>query len=158
MNLSVLLLAAAPWWLAGRAAAQDSPRVLPPARAAYSPYPGENFPNQVFFGDTHLHTAFSPDAGLIGATLTPDDAFRFARGQRVISSTGIPARLRRPLDFLVVSDHAENLGLPSAVAQDDKELLATAFGRQIANWERPAGRNELRQEHVGPGDRSRRAQ
>ena len=112
---------------------QDAPAVVPPMGVTYSPYPEQNFPDQVFFGDTHLHTAFSPDAGLIGATLTPDDAFRFARGETVISSTGIPARLGRPLDFLVVSDHAENLGLPTAVANRDTELLATEFGREIAN-------------------------
>lgn len=105
--------------------------VPPPASAKYSPYPAQNFPDQVFFGDTHLHTSFSPDAGLVGATLTPNDAFRFARGETVISSTGIPARLERPLDFLVVSDHAENLGLPSAVANRDPQLLATKFGRKI---------------------------
>jgi hypothetical protein len=110
---------------------QDAPAIVPPAGVTYSPYPEQNFPDQVFFGDTHLHTAFSPDAGLIGATLTPDDAFRFARGQTVTSSTGLPARLRRPLDFLVVSDHAENLGLPTAVANRDNELLATEFGREI---------------------------
>jgi hypothetical protein len=107
--------------------------VLSPANAVYSSYPDQNFPNQVLFGDTHLHTAFSPDAGLIGATLTPDDAFRFARGEKVMSSTGITARLGRPLDFLVVSDHAENLGLPTAVTNADKELLATEFGRKIAD-------------------------
>ena len=123
--------------LAGPAAAQDTPGVMPPANAVYSPYPEQDFPDQVFFGDTHLHTSFSPDAGLIGATMTPDDAFRFARGQKVISSTGIPARLARPLDFLVVSDHAENLGLPAAVANGDKELLASEFGRQIAKIMEP---------------------
>ena len=123
--------------LAGLAAAQDAPGVMPPANAVYSPYPEQDFPDQVFFGDTHLHTSFSPDAGLIGATMTPDDAFRFARGQKVISSTGIPARLARPLDFLVVSDHAENLGLPAAVANGDKELLASEFGRQIAKIMEP---------------------
>ena len=123
--------------LAGYAAAQDAPRILPPASAEYSPYPSQNFPDQVFFGDTHLHTAFSPDAGLIGATMTPDDAFRFARGKTVISSTGIPARLARPLDFLVVSDHAENMGLPTAVANSDHELLASEFGREISTLMAP---------------------
>ena len=98
----------------------------------YSPYVNQNFPNQVFFGDTHLHTSFSPDAGLIGATMTPDDAYRFARGERITSSTGLPVRLSRPLDFLVVSDHAENLGLPAAVANKDNELLATDFGKKIS--------------------------
>jgi hypothetical protein len=124
--LYLLVLVALP------AFAQDSPGVVPPANAVYSPYPDESYPDKVLFGDTHLHTAFSPDAGLIGATLTPDDAFRFARGEKVISSTGIPVRLGRPLDFLVVSDHAENLGLPTAVTNGDPELLATEFGREIA--------------------------
>lgn len=85
--------------------AQDSP---PPTdrQVNYSPYPTENFPNQVFFGDTHLHTAFSADAGLAFCTLTPDDAYRFAKGETVISSQGLPARLQRPLDWLVVADHS----------------------------------------------------
>jgi hypothetical protein len=123
--------------LASFVAAQDSPAVLPPANVVYSPYPEQNYPDQVFFGDTHLHTAYSPDAGLIGATMTPDDAFRFAKGEKVISSTGIPARLARPLDFLVVSDHAENLGLPTAVANGDKELLASEFGQKISKLMAP---------------------
>jgi hypothetical protein len=76
----------------------------------YSPYPEENFPNNVYFGDTHLHTAYSTDAGMIGNTLGPEEAYRFAKGETVISSTGLQARLRRPLDFLVIADHSENLG------------------------------------------------
>ena len=132
MKLLTVVAATILCGLTGLVIAQDSPGVLPPENVVYSPYPDQEFPDQVFFGDTHLHTAFSPDAGLIGATMTPDDAFRFARGEKVTSSTGIPARLARPLDFLVVSDHAENLGLPTAVANRDPELLASEFGRKIA--------------------------
>jgi hypothetical protein len=132
MKLNTLVVAFARCGHAGMAVAQDAPGVMPKPGAVYSPYPAQNFPDQVFFGDTHLHTAFSPDAGLIGATLTPDDAFRFARGKTVISSTGLPARLGRPLDFLVVSDHSENLGLPTAVANRNPQLLATEFGRKIS--------------------------
>ena len=87
---------------------------LPDKRKIYSPYVeraqvGSNFAEGVFWGDTHLHTAYSTDAGMIGTTLEPSDAYRFARGEEVTSSTGQRARLIRPLDFLVVSDHAENL-------------------------------------------------
>jgi len=57
------------------------------------------------------------DAGLFGTKLTPDDAFRFARGDEVVSTTGVPAKLRRPLDFLVVTDHSNYLGLPFAPAE-----------------------------------------
>ena len=107
--------------------------VRPPDRQIqYSPYTQQDFPNQVFFGDTHLHTAYSADAGLVGATTTPDDAFRFAKGEVVISSNGIPARLQRPLDWLVVADHAENLGIPIALEEDDPALQQNEWGRTIA--------------------------
>ncbi|MES0826592.1 DUF3604 domain-containing protein [Ruegeria sp. SCP11] len=99
----------------------------------YSPYLDTDYPNQVFFGDTHLHTAYSSDAGLIGGTTTPDDAFRFAKGEEVTSSNGIPARLQRPLDFLVVSDHAENLGLPIALEEEDPSLTENEWGREIVD-------------------------
>ena len=106
----------------------------PPAeidKSKYSPYPQQDFPDRVFFGDTHLHTSYSADAGMIGNTLGPQDAYRFARGETVTSSTGIPARLSRPLDFLVVADHAENLGLAPAIAESNPELLANDWGRMV---------------------------
>ncbi len=113
------------------AAAQDTPFAAPGVGVAYSPYPDQDFPNQVLFGDTHLHTTYSADAGLVGATLTPDDAFRYARGEVVTSNTGLRARLARPLDFLVVTDHAENLGLPTAMVANDPVLTAIPWGREI---------------------------
>ena len=114
------------------AVGQELQIAIPDREVEYSPYLQENFPNQVFFGDTHLHTAYSADAGLVGATTTPDDAFRFAKGEEVISSNGIPARLQRPLDFLVVTDHAENLGIPAALAEEDPVLTDTEWGAQLA--------------------------
>ena len=77
----------------------------------YSPYAGRKFPTRVFFGDTHHHTANSGDAFMAGDRLTPEQAYRFALGEEVVSSTGVPARLSRPMDFLVITDHAEGLGL-----------------------------------------------
>lgn len=115
--------------LASSASAQDAPG--PSAKKIkYSPYPGQDYPNQVFFGDTHLHTSYSTDAGMVGCTLTPEDAYRFAMGEEVTSSTGVPARLNRPLDFLVVSDHAENLGLAPAIAVSDPNLLENEWGKE----------------------------
>ena len=101
------------------------------SNAEYSPYLQEDFPNQVLFGDTHLHTAYSADAGLIGATTTPDDAYRFAKGEQVMSSHAVAAQLQRPLDFLVVSDHAENLGLTIALAEAREILEANDWGRGL---------------------------
>jgi len=92
-------------------AQEDAPGAQP-KKSGYSPYPEVTYPNRVYFGDTHLHTTYSADAGMIGNTLGPEEAYRFAKGQMVKSSTGVQARLARPLDFLVVADHAENLGSP----------------------------------------------
>ena len=121
----------------GQSTAQELPGLRPGMNVEYSPYLQEDFPNQVFFGDTHLHTSFSADAGLVGATTTPDDAFRFAKGEEVVSSNGIPARLRRPLDFLAVTDHAENLGIPAALADGDPVLTDTDWGAQLAEIAAP---------------------
>ncbi|MGZ8981462.1 MAG: DUF3604 domain-containing protein [Burkholderiaceae bacterium] len=111
------------------AIAQDVPKTDPGNRK-YSPYPEQNFPNRVFFGDTHLHSSYSTDAGMLGNTLGPEEAFRFARGETVTSSTGIPARLRRPLDFVVLTDHAENLGLAPALKESNPLILKSEWGRQ----------------------------
>ena len=113
------------------AAAQELVGMAPDPDAEYSPYLQEDYPNQVLFGDTHLHTAYSADAGLIGATTTPDDAYRFAKGEQVMSSHGIPAQLERPLDFLVVADHAENLGLTIALSEAKEILEANDWGRGL---------------------------
>jgi hypothetical protein len=96
----------------------------------YSPYLHQAYPNRVFWGDTHLHTSYSTDAGMVGNTLGPEEALRFARGEQVISATGVPARLIKPLDFLVVSDHAENLGLAPMIEESDPELLNDPMGKK----------------------------
>ncbi len=97
----------------------------------YSPFVGQSLPNRVFWGDTHLHTSYSTDAGMIGNVLGPDEAFRFARGEKVRASLGEFAQLVRPLDFLVVADHAENLGLAPMIAESNPQLLAISWGREV---------------------------
>lgn len=96
----------------------------------YSPYADRNFPTRPFFGDQHLHTSFSMDAGAFGARLTPRDAYRFARGEQVIASHGQPARLSRPLDWLVVADHSDNMGFFPDLFAGKPELLADPTGRR----------------------------
>ena len=79
-------------------------------RPVYSPYAGKRYPTGPLFGDTHLHTSSSMDAGAAGARLDPNDAYRFARGEEVMASSGQRVRLSRPLDFLVVADHSDGFG------------------------------------------------
>jgi len=97
----------------------------------YSPYLNRGYPQRVFWGDTHIHTSYSTDAGMIGCRLAPEAAYRFARGEMVVASNGVRAQLQRPLDFLVVADHAENLGLAPMIAEANPDLLRTEFGRKI---------------------------
>jgi hypothetical protein len=97
-----------------------------PAKPPYSPYAGRNFPTRPFFGDTHLHTSLSMDAGAFGARLGPRDAYRFAKGEEVIASSGQRARLSRPLDFLVVTDHSDGMGFFPQLMSADPVLMATS--------------------------------
>jgi hypothetical protein len=100
-------------------------------RREYSPYLNRSYPDRVFFGDTHLHTSYSTDAGMLGNILGPDEAFRFARGETVRATGGQRAKLIRPLDFVVVSEHAENLGLAKLIAESNPDLLRNPFGRKV---------------------------
>jgi len=101
-----------------------------PEQPPYSPYANRTEPTRPFFGDTHLHTSFSMDAGAFGARLGPRDAYRFARGEQVTSSTGQPVRLARPLDFLVVADHSDGFGFFPMILGGAPEVLADAQGRK----------------------------
>jgi hypothetical protein len=98
---------------------------------AYSPYAKRNFPERPLWGDSHLHTSLSVDAGLFGNTLPPSEAYRFARGEEVVSATGQPVRLSRPLDWLVVADHSDGMGLIDDLRKGTPEVLAFEQG---ARW------------------------
>ena len=99
--------------------------------APYSGSVGQNYPKEVFFGDTHLHTRNSADAWSMGnLNLTPGDAYRFAQGSPVLAHNGMQVQLRRPLDFLVVSDHAEYLGAFYRFNVNDSLITKTDVGRQ----------------------------
>ncbi len=100
------------------------------AKPPYSPYVGGNIPTRPYFGDTHLHTSFSMDAGAFGARLSPADAYRFAKGNEVTSSTGQPVRLSRPLDFLVVADHSDGMGFFPQLMSGAPNILADPQGRK----------------------------
>ncbi len=99
----------------------------------YSPYAGRNYPTRPLFGDTHLHTSASMDAGAFGCRLGPKDAYRFAKGEEVVASMGEHAKLSRPLDFLVVTDHSDGLGFFPRLLAGDPKMLADPKGRQWYN-------------------------
>lgn len=96
----------------------------------YSPYAGGAIPNRVFWGDTHLHTSFSMDAGAFGNRLDPEMAYRFARGDEIESTTAGRVRLSRPLDFLVVADHSDNMGFFPDLFAGSPTLLADPKGKE----------------------------
>jgi hypothetical protein len=98
-------------------------------RSEFSPYAGRSFPTLPLFGDTHLHTSVSVDAGTLNR-VGQEDAFRFARGEEVLSTGGLRAKLDRPLDFLVIADHAEMYGLMPQLLSGDPEVLSTEAGRR----------------------------
>ncbi len=97
----------------------------------YSTGVDKDYPRKLLWGDTHLHSNQSADAYTIGnSNLTPSDAFRFARGEEVISEKGVRAKLRVPLDFLMVSDHATFLGMFKRIENRDPEILKTPLGKR----------------------------
>ena len=90
----------------------------------YSPVANQSQAKQVYWGDTHLHSTFSMDAFIFGNTLGPDEAYRFAKGEKVMATRGQPAQLREPLDFLVLADHTDALGAMVALQAGNKTLMA----------------------------------
>ena len=108
----------------------------------YSPGVGQDYPKKLLWGDTHLHSNQSADAYTIGnSNLTPSDAFRFARGEEVISENGVRAKLRVPLDFLMVSDHATYLGIFKKIENRDPQILKTSLGKR---WRKYMDNNDPR--------------
>ena len=134
-RLRLLALTGVVALLPGLTACGDEPGAVLGARANSEVVAGAEAQcfsgNRPYFGDTHLHTALSPDAGLAGTKLGLDEAYRFARGETVTSNSGQKAALKRPLDFLVVADHSENLGLAQGLETSNPELLKTSLGQEL---------------------------
>ena len=99
------------------------------AEQAFSPYAGRDFPTRVLWGDTHLHTDMSMDAGAYGNRLGHEQAYRFAKGEEVTSTGGLAARLSEPLDFLVIADHSDNMGFFPDLFKGTDYILSQEIGR-----------------------------
>lgn len=109
----------------------------------YSPYAESGIPRKVYWGDSHLHTGLSVDAGLFGARLGLEDAYRFARGEQVTTSTGQPAKLSRPLDWLVIADHSDGMGLVGDLAAGKPEVTRYEQGARWSKGLRSGGQNAV---------------
>ena len=107
-------------------------RQLTPFRGAGSrPMPVATIRRAVFWGDQHVHTGWSADAGAFGATLGPEEALRFARGEEVMSSLGLPAKLSRPLDWAAITDHSDAAGVIFEIRDGNPNLMADP---QVKRW------------------------
>jgi hypothetical protein len=136
LNLFSLAMLSMPLILSTAAQAQTDAGTLEKDDVAYnktdySPFVDRHTPDTVFWGDTHVHSSYSFDAGFFGNTLPPEDAYRFARGEEVTSSTGQRVKLIRPLDFIVVADHAEYFGMADMMANGDPVIQEDAV---TARW------------------------
>ena len=90
----------------------------------------EGYATNVYFGDTHLHTELSMDAGAFGNRIGLDEAYKFAKGDAVTSSSGLTAKLSRPLDFLVVADHSDGMGIFQALFNKDEWIMKYPQGKK----------------------------
>jgi hypothetical protein len=87
-------------------------------------------PERVFWGDEHIHTGWSGDAGLGGTTLSPEDALRFVRGEAVKSSGGTMAKLDRPLDWAAITDHSDGMGTINQLRDGNAEMMADPVAKR----------------------------
>jgi len=101
-----------------------------PGKKEFSPYVNRAYPTNVYFGDTHLHTSLSMDAGTFGNRLGLDDAYRFVRGGEVTASKGFKAKLGEPLDFVVIADHSDGMGFFDMFANGDPAVMDKDEGRR----------------------------
>lgn len=104
--------------------------------------PSPNPDRNAWFGDLHVHTAYSFDAYVFGTTATPYDAYRYARGQALMHPAGYEVQLQKPLDFYAVTDHAIFLGLVKAAANTDTEMSRLEISRPLHNINAPDNMTE----------------
>jgi hypothetical protein len=116
-----------------------------PVVAESQPVAEAAYPTRAWFGDTHVHTGWSADAGLDGAVTSPEDAFRMARGEEVKSNTGQMAKLRRPLDWMVITDHSDGMGTINEIRAGNPEMLADPT---IKRWSEAMNSGDEKRNHA----------
>ena len=88
------------------------------------------YPTNVYFGDTHVHTGLLADAGGSGTTLMPRDAYRYARGDQIVTTTGQPTKMRVPFDFYMITDHSDAMGAISDIIKGTPNVMAVPAGKK----------------------------
>jgi hypothetical protein len=109
--------------MTGRAGAEGAADSSAPA----PPNPLRN----AYFGDLHVHTRFSSDAFIFNTRATPDDAYRYARGEAIRHAGGFEVELSAPLDFLAVTDHGEYLGVFSSFTDPSSPVADSALAKEV---------------------------
>ena len=98
-----------------------------------APYLNQSIPQQnnkmILFGDLHVHTTFSYDGYAFGTLATPDDAYKFAKGEAIKHPGGYEMQLTRPMDFYAVTDHSEFLGVVRAAADTSTLFSKIPFSK-----------------------------
>ncbi len=97
----------------------------------YSPHAGRDYPSNVYWGETHIHSALSADAGGGGTSLMPRDLYRFARGEEIQSNSGQPVKLRRPYDFFGVTEHTDGMGVITDILKGAPNIMADEQGKRF---------------------------
>jgi len=115
-------------------AAENKPVATKSVKTIAKVSPKKQYPQQAYFGDTHLHTDLSLDAGAFGNRIGLEEAYRFAKGEEVTSSTGQRAKLSRPLDFIVVADHSDGMGFFPDIIGGSGPIMDTEEGKKWHQW------------------------
>jgi hypothetical protein len=96
--------------------------------------------NNVYFGEQHMHTVNSPDAFAMGTRNTPDDAYRFCKGEEIkVVTTGEMVKKKTPYDWAALTDHAEYMGIMPMLLKKDNPLAKTEIGKLIATGDPKKG-------------------
>jgi len=143
-NLFIILLAAVVIPVASAQYAVNPEGLAGPSSRPYSPYADRAFPTDVYFGDTHVHTALSADAGGSGTRLQPRETYRFARGEQVISNSGQPVKLAHPFDFYMITDHSDAMGAITDIIGGAPNILADPQGAEYHKAFNAGGEEALR--------------
>jgi len=107
---------------------------------------GKNPLNNVYFGEQHLHTANSPDAFAMGTRNTPDDAYRFCKGEaikKIVSKTTV--QKKTAYDWCAVTDHAEYLGIMPLIIEKGNAMAKTPIGKEILSGDPKKGADAFQQ-------------